>query len=132
RRRPTLRDVGRFFWSPEVARALEQAVAKARPEAAVLHNIYHHLGAAVPITLERLKVPMVMVLHDHKLVCPAYSAWRAGSRCVDCNGRQFRHALQHACGGSRARSVVLAAESLWQHRLIGSYRAVRKFVAPSA
>lgn len=131
-RRPTSQDLGRFYWSHEVARTLERAVAMTRPGAAVLHNIYHHLGPAVPMTLKRLGVPMVMVLHDHKLICPAYSAWRAGSRCVECKGKWFHHAIQHSCGGSRAKSLVLATESFWQHRVVKSYRAVGRFVAPSA
>ena len=131
-RSPSLLGVGRFFWSEHVRRRLTALVERHRPELAILHNIYHHLGPAVPVTLSRLGVPSVMILHDHKVACPAYSAWRAEGPCSDCRGQRFYHAALKACGGSRLRGAMLSAESYFQWRALGSYGRIQRFIAPSA
>ncbi len=133
--RSTLREgvvgVERMFWSSEVARAVQRAVATFRPHAAIVHNTYHHLGPAIPRMLRRLNVPTLMFVHDHKPVCPAYSAWRAGRVCRECNGRRFYRAALHACGGSTAHGVLLAAESYWQHSMLRTYDDIEEYVVPS-
>lgn len=126
-----LSGVGRFFWSEHVRRRLKNVVERRRPELAILHNIYHHLGPVVPLTLRALGVPSMLLFHDHKAVCPAYAAWRDGKRCTACTGQRFYRAAQYGCGGSRVRGLALAAESYWQWKGLDSYAHIQAFLAPS-
>jgi glycosyltransferase involved in cell wall biosynthesis len=126
-----LRGLGRLFYSPEVRRRLRGLVREARPDVAVLHNVYHQLGPAVLLELRALGLPAAMILHDYKVVCPAYSMLRAGAVCHDCAGQRFHRAAVHGCGGSRARGILLAAESTWQWRVLGTYAHVSAFATPS-
>ncbi len=71
------------------------------------------------------------MLHDYKVVCPAYTMLQNGRSCTECaNGRFYRSAV-NGCGGSKARGLILAAESYWQWRALNSYRRVDGFIAPS-
>ncbi len=126
-----LRGLGRWFWSPDVAERLGKLLGTFRPELAILHNVYHHLGPAVATTLHAHRVPSVMVLHDHKVACPAYSAFREGAPCSACTGQRFHQAALQGCGGSRLKGTLLAAESYFQWRVLKSYQTISRFVVPS-
>jgi glycosyltransferase involved in cell wall biosynthesis len=53
-----------------------------------------------------------------------------GDYCYRCRGARYYHAVTVNCGGSRARSTLLALESYWQ-RWARVYDRVACFVAPS-
>jgi glycosyltransferase involved in cell wall biosynthesis len=129
--RATLRGVGRLFYSREVRQRLGALVEAARPDVAVLHNVYHQLGPAVLLELRARRVPTAMVLHDYKVACPAYSRLRDGAICEACAGQRFHRAARFGCGGSRVRGILLAAESYWQWRALRTYAHVARFLAPS-
>ncbi len=121
----------RPFWSREVAERVTELVRDHAPEVALLHNTYHQLGAALVATLDRLGVPMVMVLHDQKPVCPMYWGMRDGRPCSKCRGGRFQHAALHGCGGSRARGALLSAEAFWAWRVARVYQRIDAYASPS-
>jgi glycosyltransferase involved in cell wall biosynthesis len=126
-----LPSVVRMFGSRKVRASIGRLIEDTRPDVAIVNNVYHQLGPSVVLELERRGVPAVMVLHDYKVVCPAYALLRDGRPCEDCAGGAFHWALLRGCGGSRARGAVLTAESVWQHRVLRSYDRVARFIAPS-
>jgi glycosyltransferase involved in cell wall biosynthesis len=119
----------RMFGGAGIRSAVRRLVRDARPDVAILHNVYHQLGQ--PVLIDELAargVRMLLVLHDYKIVCPAYTLLRDGQPCSVCAGGAFYHAARHGCGGSRLRGSLLALEAYAQRR---RYRAVRIFAAPS-
>lgn len=103
------------------------------PEVVHLHNIYHQLSPSILDELRARALPVVLTLHDYKLVCPVYRLFRAGSPCEKCVGTEWPlWAGVHNCSrGSHAESWLLAVESTL-HRLRRSYeRAVTVYVSPS-
>ena len=58
---------------------LDALLAARRPDVAHLHNIYHQLTPSIIATLSRRGVPVVMTLHDYKLVCPSYTMFAHGA-----------------------------------------------------
>jgi glycosyltransferase involved in cell wall biosynthesis len=131
--RPTpssLRDAWRFLDSSEAARRMRRLVHETRPDIAHLHSINHQLTPSIIRVLRDERVPVVMTLHDYKLVCPAYTLLADGRICERCTGGAFYRAFTSNCRG-RARSVLLTAESYMQHRLRRSYDGVSLFLSPS-
>lgn len=126
----TPRDVLGFVHSRDAARRLAGLLDEVRPDVAHLHNIYHQLTPSIITTLSRRDVPVVMTLHDYKLVCPSYAMFARGDYCYRCRGGRFHNAVAVSCGGSRARSALLALESFWQRRT-RVYERVACFIAPS-
>lgn len=126
-----LKAAGRMFWSIDAARGLRAAVSEFRPDVAHLHNIYHQLSPSILREFTRVGVPVVMTLHDYKLVCPSYQMLVDGQPCERCLDGRFRHAVQQRCNrGSLAASLLVAAESRVHHTL-GAYDGVDAFVCPS-
>lgn len=120
-----------FIRSREAATCIEDLLRAIRPDVAHLHNIYHQLTPSIIGVLSRARVPLVMTLHDYKLVCPSYSLFTGGRACRRCVRGPVLHAVAHRCGGTLARSLLLAAEAGWQ-RVTRVYARVDRFIAPSA
>jgi glycosyltransferase involved in cell wall biosynthesis len=118
----------RILWNFEAARNLDRLIDEFRPDVAHLHNTYHQLSPSLLWTLRRRGVPIVMTLHDYKLVSPNYS--------LSVRGRIWEHASGWRCiidrcvKDSYAKSAVCAVEQ-WFHRALGSFRNVAAFIAPS-
>jgi glycosyltransferase involved in cell wall biosynthesis len=119
-----------FIRSPQASRRMAGLLDEVMPDVAHLHNIYHQLTPSIIKTLSDRGVPMVMTLHDYKLVCPSYAMFARGDVCYRCRGGRFHRAVAVGCGGTRLRSALLALESYWQ-RWTRVYDRVDCFIAPS-
>lgn len=124
------RDAASMLYSLAARRAFGRFLERRRPDVVHAHNIYHQLTPAVLDAAHDQGIPVVMTLHDYKLVCPRYDMLRHGSPCDACIDAGPTACLRFRCAGSWGASCLLAAEALL-HRLRGSYDGVRRFVAPS-
>jgi glycosyltransferase involved in cell wall biosynthesis len=95
------------------------------------HNIYGGLTTSILDIAQKKGVPVVMTLHDYKLICPSYSMLNRGIVCEDCKGGRFIHSLLNTCHKeSLTASGVYCIESYlnkWLHK----YDTIRYFISPS-
>jgi glycosyltransferase involved in cell wall biosynthesis len=119
-------------YSPNAAHRIRRLIAATRPQLAHAHNIYHHLSPSVLVELHRQQVPIVLTLHDLKLVCPAYKMHTQGAVCERCRGGALRNVVKHRCiKNSLTMSAFVWLESTI-HRALNLYLGtVTKFVVPS-
>ncbi len=127
-----LGDALSLIWNREAARNLDALLRETRPDVAHLHNIYHHLSPSILSVLQRHRVPVVMTLHDLRLLCPAIHMLRDGKVCEECKGGNLHRAVVGKCvKESRAASLLAAVETAHQ-RWRGLYEnGVRTFLCPS-
>ncbi len=74
--RPKLKDLimmPRMFWYPLAAKRIIQLIKKEKPDLVHIHNIYHQLSPSILPTIKKLGLPIVMTVHDFKLIDPAYT-----------------------------------------------------------
>jgi glycosyltransferase involved in cell wall biosynthesis len=123
----------RMVYSREARSKMGRLLADRTPDLAHVHNIYHQLSPSLLAPLRRRGVPVVMTVHDFKLVCPVYSLLSHGEICERCVGNGFGPAVRHRCNrGSLSGSLLVAGET-WAHRRLGLYRdGVDVFITPSA
>jgi glycosyltransferase involved in cell wall biosynthesis len=124
---------GRMVYSREARSKMGRLLADRTPDLAHVHNIYHQLSPSLLAPLRRRGVPVVMTVHDFKLVCPVYSLLSHGEICERCVSNGFGPAVRHRCNrGSLSGSLLVAGET-WAHRRLGLYRdGVDVFITPSA
>ena len=95
------------------------------------HNIYGGLTTSILDIAKRKGVPVVMTLHDYKLICPSYSMLNRGRVCEGCRNGRFIHCLLNTCHKeSLTASGVYCIESYlnkWLHK----YDTIRYFICPS-
>ena len=122
----------RVLYNWEARRKLRQLIEETRPDLVHLHNIYNHLSASILHELRHHDLPVVMTVHDYRLLCPNHLLFTGGEICERCKGGRFHHAVLHRCvRGSRTLSALLALES-YGWRWSGIFeKTVDIFIAPS-
>ncbi len=121
----------RAIWSGPAARSAAAAVREFGPEVAHVHAPSRYLTPSILGPLERAGVPVVMTLHDFKPWCTNRILFARGAPCERCRGGHHWHSLAIGCvQDSRLKSAVGMVEA-YAHDLVGAYRAVRLWIAPS-
>lgn len=118
----------RIIWNREAQRKLNALIDEFRPDVAHLHTIYHQLSPSIIWTLRKRRVPMVMTLHDYKLVSPNYSLFVRGKIWEHTSA--WRCIVDRCVKNSFLKSLDCALEQ-WIHGFLGSYRKIDRFIAPS-
>ena len=127
-----LRVTGRVLYSVEAHRKIERLLKNERPDIIHLHNIHHQLSPSILYVLKDYHRPVVMTLHDYKMVCPVYTMLARDGICERCRNRRFFHCLLQKCAkGSLSRSLVSTAEMYLHRSLLHTDRVVDLFISPS-
>jgi glycosyltransferase involved in cell wall biosynthesis len=112
------------------SRAAARPVREFQPDVVHCHNLFPLLSPAVLRQASR-DAPVVVTLHNYRLLCLPATFVRDGRSCEDCLGRApWRGAVYGCYRGSRAASTPLAL-SLTLHRAIGSFDRVSLYLAVS-
>ncbi|MDP3024957.1 MAG: glycosyltransferase family 4 protein [candidate division Zixibacteria bacterium] len=120
-----------IFYSLEAKKKMELLLEEEKPDLAHLHNIYHQISPSILPVLKKKGVPVVMTLHDFKLVCPNYTFLRKGDPCESCEGKHFYRAVIHKCvKNSYWKSLVCAVE-MYLHKILRIYESVDRFIVLS-
>lgn len=122
------------LWSRQAAGELDALIARARPDVIHVHNTWPLISPAVFWVAHRHRIPVVMTLHNFRLLCPQATLLREGRVCEDCVGRLPWRGVVHQCyRGSAAQTAVVGAMlgahralGTWQHK-VGRYIALNEF-----
>ena len=113
----------RIIFNFEAKKKMGQLIKDTKPDIAHLHNIYHQLSPSILLPLKKYNIPVVMSLHDFKLVCPNYTFLRDGQVCEECEGKHFYKAIKYKCvKGSYLKSTISAVE-MYLHKLFKIYES---------
>lgn len=122
----------KLLYSFEARKKIDSLLKREKPDLAHLHSIYHQISPSVIHSLKKHRVPIVMTLHDYKMVCPAYSMVRLGQVCEECKGgRYYRCFFNHCTKESYAKSLLNVMEMYLHHRILSIYDSVDVFITPS-
>lgn len=120
-----------FIHSREAVDNISRLIRSERPDILHCHNVYHQLTPSIINAASRAEIPIVLTLHDYKLICPVYTRLSNGEVCTKCSDGRYEALLTQRCAdGSIGRSALLWAEARF-HAAAGNYRRVDKFIAPS-
>jgi glycosyltransferase involved in cell wall biosynthesis len=109
-------EIGRIFWSFKASRLVKQLINDRHPDIVHIHNIYHQISPSILPTIKRAGIPIVMTVHDFKLIKPNY---------VIETGKSKRHK------NSRMADLLLKAEFIFHKKLNIYQKNVDLFIAPS-
>lgn len=126
-----LRSALSFIHSREAVGKISSLIRDHKPDILHCHNIYHQLTPSIINAASRAKIPIVLTLHDYKIICPVYTRLSNGEVCTKCSDGRYEALLTQRCADrSIAQSGLLWAEARF-HAAVGSYRRVDRFIAPS-
>lgn len=124
---------GRVIYSLEAKRKFNKLVQDFKPDIIHLHNIYHQISPSILAVAKRYKIPVVMHLHDYKLICPNHTLFTAGKYCDRCLPHKYFNCFKYKClKDSSAASFLVSFEMFIHHRVLKIYeKGVDLFIAPS-
>jgi glycosyltransferase involved in cell wall biosynthesis len=122
--------VGISVWNPLAARSVRALVEEVRPDVAHVHNTWYSLSPAVVRALRQAGVPVVMTLHNYRLMCVNAQLFRDGRPCELCVGTHPWRGVGLRCYRESAVESAAVAATISLHRLLGTWeRDVDVFVA---
>lgn len=126
----TITPVVKAAWNAEAARTVRRLARQVRPDVAHVHNTWFALSPAVLPALQQASVPVVLTLHNYRLLCVNGLLFRDGRPCMDCVGTHPWHGVQHRCYRSSVSASAVVAGCISVHRARGTWlRDVDAFVA---
>lgn len=100
------------IWCPSGVRAMREALAKEKPDVVNVHNLFPFISPAALRECKKAGVPVVMTVHNFRLICPTGLFMRDGGPCEDClvRGNEWG-CVKHNCEQSLLKSVGYAARN---------------------
>lgn len=98
--------------SPRGVRAMREAIERERPDVVNVHNLYPFISPASLRECSKAGVPVVMTIHNFRLICPTGLFMREGGPCELClqKGHEWG-CVRHNCEHSLLKSVGYAARN---------------------
>ncbi len=110
-------------WNPRSARELTSLARRIRPDVAHVHNTWWALSPSVVRSLSRLDIPVVVTLHNYRLLCANAKLFRDGHPCEDCVESHPWHAVQHRCYRDSIPASAAAAATISVQQRLSTWQA---------
>lgn len=110
------------IYSPSGVRGMREALRRERPDVVNVHNLYPFISPAALRECSKAGVPVVMTVHNFRLVCPTGLFMRDGRPCELClqRGNEWG-CIRYNCEHSRLKSLGYALRNAVA-RCTGAYR----------
>lgn len=127
-----LEKVGHLLYSREASQKLDRLLNDIKIDIAHLHNVYHHFSPSIFAVFKKHRVPVVMTLHDYKLVSPNYRLFNRHGVCLCSRHHRYYEAIFKKCVDDSAAKSIIAAAELSFHKLFQFYeKGTSRFITPS-
>ena len=128
----TVSGAARILYYFNARKLLSKLLEKHHVDIAHLHNVHHQISPSILHELKKRNIPVVMTLHDYKMVCTSYNLLVEERPCEVCVRGNFYKAILHRCvKDSYYKSALAAMEMYLHHTLMDIYDKVDIFISPS-
>lgn len=101
------------------------------PDIIHAHNIYGRLTTSIIDAAKKRYIPVVMTLHDYKLICPSYLMLLDDRICELCKGKKFYYCVLKKCHKQSLVSSLIYTIESYYNNLLKKYDWIRYFICPS-
>lgn len=100
------------IWCPSGVKAMRDALEREKPDIVNVHNLYPFISPAALRECKRAGVPVVMTIHNFRLMCPTGLFMRDGQPCELCleKGNEWG-CVRYNCEHSALKSIGYAARN---------------------
>lgn len=100
------------IYCPSGVKAMRETLKRERPDVVNVHNLYPFMSPAALRECKKVGVPVVMTIHNFRLMCPTGLFMRDGKPCELCleNGNEWG-CVRYNCENSLLKSVGYAARN---------------------
>ena len=110
------------IYSSSGVRGMREALRRERPDVVNVHNLYPFISPAALFECRKAGVPVVMTIHNFRLICPTGLFMRDGMPCETCleRGNEWS-CVRYNCECSRLKSLGYTLRNVYA-RWTGAYR----------
>lgn len=110
------------IYSPSGVQGMREALRRERPDIVNVHNLYPFISPAALFECKKAGVPVVMTIHNFRLICPTGLFMRDGLPCEACleRGNEWS-CVRYNCECSRLKSIGYTLRNVYA-RWTGAYR----------
>ena len=116
-------------WSRRAAEEIRSLLHAYRPEVVHCHNLFPALSPAVLRAVD--ETPLVLTLHNYRLLCLPATFLRDGRVCESCLGRAPWRGVVHGCYRDSVPASAAIATSLIVHRGADTFSRPNLYLAVS-
>lgn len=113
-----------FFWgfrNNKSIKEITEILEKEKPKVVHIHNLYPIISPAILPVIKSYGIPVVMTVHNYRLVCPNGLFFTKGEICEKCTGAAKElNCISNNCEGSLFKSTGYALRNFWA-RLTNKY-----------
>ena len=110
------------IYSPSGVKGMRHVLEQEQPDVVNIHNLYPFISPAALFECKRRGVPVVMTVHNFRLVCPTGMFMRNGVPCERCHERGNEWGcIRYNCEQSLLKSTGYAVRNAMA-RWTGAYR----------
>ncbi len=109
------------IYSPEGVKGMRLTLQREKPDVVNVHNLYPFISPAALFECKKAGVPVVMTVHNFRLICPTGLFMRSGEPCERCleHGNEWG-CVKYNCEDNFLKSVGYAARNMVA-RCFGAY-----------
>ncbi|MGC1371669.1 MAG: glycosyltransferase family 4 protein [Candidatus Sulfotelmatobacter sp.] len=119
----------RTVWASDTRREVLRLLKQEKPDLVHVHNTFVMVSPSIYSACCEAGVPVVLTLHNYRLLCPAATFFRDGKVCEECTISLSR-GIKHACYHKSYSASAVVALMIASHRLRRTWKnEVSCFVA---
>ncbi len=128
-----LKGIFRGFYSLETKKKINQLLDDFQPDIVHIHNIYHQLSPAILFEIKKRGIPIIMTVHDFKLISPNYNLYHQGKLYTRGKNKKYYQCFFDRCfKNSYLQSFGAMLEMYWHGKILKTYeKNVDLFLTPS-
>jgi glycosyltransferase involved in cell wall biosynthesis len=123
-----------YFLKNSIAQSdLQHCIDEFNPNIIHLHIFQSRLSSFIIRTVKSNNIPMVMSVHEYKILCPAYHHLDGENKiCEKCNNLNYTPCITNRCvDNSIAKSTLMAIESYSRDLFTSYLNNIEKFIMVS-
>ncbi|OOP55715.1 MAG: group 1 glycosyl transferase, partial [Candidatus Brocadia carolinensis] len=121
-----------MIYSYEAKRNIEKLIKIEGPDIVHLNNFAHQISPSILHIFSKYRIPVVMTMHDYKLVCPTYTLTLHDIPCERCkNGRYYQCFINKCTKNSYLKSFLNTVEMYLHHSILHIYDLIDVYISPS-
>ncbi|MDL2243310.1 glycosyltransferase [Bacteroidales bacterium OttesenSCG-928-J19] len=130
-----IKNISSFLYNKEAARQLERLIIDEKPDIAHIHLMFNSFSVSILPVLKKYNIPVVLTVHDYRLVCPAYTFINGkGIICEEClEKKSYMPCIKNKCyRGNFPNSMLLALDAYMRKNGIVPTEYIDEFVFVSS
>jgi len=119
-----------FFYNRNAKRKIEQLIKEQKPDIAHIHLLFNGISVSILPVLKKYNIPIVMSVHDYRLICPAYLFLDGNNRlCERCHQGSYLNCIINKCHNrNRFTSSMLTMDMYFRNLFLPIAKYVDQFI----